>query len=883
MPETHDLTTTDELTAMRSAFATIEFAPDGTILDANERFLAVMGYARDEIVGRHHRMFMPPAQAEEPSYAALWAKLRAGTAHTEQVHRLAKGGADRWLNGAYVPLKNADSAVVKVIKLATDVTDAHVAAMHDATQLRQTLTRTARELDALRDAFATIEFTPDGIITYANDAFLAVMGYTRDEVIGRHHRMFVPEDYAVSEDYADFWARLRTGRSYSAEIYRLAKGGDERWLNGSYVPMPDDTGRVTRVIKFANDVTHSHLDAERNAADLQDTLTRTARELDALRNAFATIEFTPDGTITYANDAFLAVMGYARDEVIGKHHRMFAPPGYAETKDYADFWARLRTGKPYAAEIHRKAKGGTDRWLNGSYVPMPDAQGRIVKVIKFANDVTDTHVAADRSRAEVERSVTRSDIINEAAGIGQWELTLAGQALVHADNEYWFSPKFKQLLGYEGGRGFPTHASAVNDIIHPDDHEVRARALRAHIANPKSPSFEFEYRLRGPDGTWRWFHNTGTVQRRADGSPFRITGAIRDITADKEALLAVDHTIERAVTGDLTVRLDTQRLRGATQRMGDNLNRLLDTLSDAIRLVKSATEQVSQAAVELGSTSQLMSEGAVRLSQGVDESASQLQKVATGVRANAQSAAMANQLVSQTATAARSGDARMTEMNAAMGAIHTSAQQIAKIIKVIDEIAFQTNLLALNAAVEAARAGRHGRGFAVVAQEVRSLAERSARAAKETTALIADSVGKVGEGVRIAEATRTALGEITRNVEKVVDLVGEVSVASEEQSQALSTVTHAMHDISEGTQGASQQSTEVASAAEQLSRQMRVLKDQMDRYSVPELHAATSASIASDITPETLERIATLLRSGGLAHLLGQGNHNASAPIARAG
>jgi methyl-accepting chemotaxis protein len=202
---------------------------------------------------------------------------------------------------------------------------------------------------------------------------------------------------------------------------------------------------------------------------------------------------------------------------------------------------------------------------------------------------------------------------------------------------------------------------------------------------------------------------------------------------------------------------------------------------------------------------------------------------------------MANQLVSQTANAAHAGDARMEDMTTAMGEIHTSAQQIGKIIKVIDEIAFQTNLLALNAAVEAARAGRHGKGFAVVAQEVRNLAERSAKAAKEIADLIEASTEKVGAGVRITDSTRGALKEIISNVSKVVDLSGEIAAASREQAKTVQQVTVSMGEVTENAQAGSQQSNEVAAASEELGRQMEVLRQRIAAYKVPEAPKAAAA------------------------------------------
>jgi methyl-accepting chemotaxis protein len=288
--------------------------------------------------------------------------------------------------------------------------------------------------------------------------------------------------------------------------------------------------------------------------------------------------------------------------------------------------------------------------------------------------------------------------------------------------------------------------------------------------------------------------------------------------------------------------------------IGEHMNRLLDSTADSFRFVKNAIDQVGQASSQLRATSGMMSGSSVQLNETVDRSSNDLSRAADGVQANAEGAAMANQLVTQTALAAREGEQRMAEMNGAMSAIDNSAQQIARIIKVIDEIAFQTNLLALNAAVEAARAGRHGKGFAVVAQEVRSLAERSAKAAKETADLIADSSAKVGQGVRIADVTKKALGDIVGNVTKVVDLAGEIASASGEQSQALVSVSGSMRQAASVAQATSQQSTEIAAAADELSRQMHSLKERMEKYRIapPKAESAGKAVLSQEIIDQVL-------------------------------
>ena len=240
---------------------------------------------------------------------------------------------------------------------------------------------TPTDLDAVYRALdriqALVEFDLDGNVVAANDNFLRIFGYEADEVLGQHHRIFCESDYAGSEEYLEFWRHLSSGECNAGEFKRLAKGGREIWLQASYNPVFDGDGKPLRVIKFATDITESR---QRNA--------EYEGMLEAINRSQAVIEFDLQGTVLNANDNFLKIFGYRLDEVVGKHHRMFCEPGYAESTDYAEFWRRLGTGEYDADEFKRVDKNGSEIWLQASYNPIMDADDKPVKVVKFASDIT---------------------------------------------------------------------------------------------------------------------------------------------------------------------------------------------------------------------------------------------------------------------------------------------------------------------------------------------------------------------------------------------------------------------------------------------------------------------------------------------------------------
>jgi methyl-accepting chemotaxis protein len=241
-------------------------------------------------------------------------------------------------------------------------------------------------LEALNRSQAVIEFTLEGEILTANQNFLDALGYTLSEVRGHHHRMFVEPSYAQSHEYEEFWRQLRTGAYQKAQYKRLGKNGKEVWIEASYNPILSENGDPYKVVKFATDV------SEQKAvyADL-------LGQVEAIGRSQASIAFDLNGTILTANENFLTVIGYTLEEIKGKHHSMFVESDYKNSEEYKNFWNSLKEGRSQAAQYRRIGKDGREVWIEASYNPIRDLNGKPVKVVKFATDLT----ARKRQNAEL--------------------------------------------------------------------------------------------------------------------------------------------------------------------------------------------------------------------------------------------------------------------------------------------------------------------------------------------------------------------------------------------------------------------------------------------------------------------------------------------------
>jgi methyl-accepting chemotaxis protein len=244
---------------------------------------------------------------------------------------------------------------------------------------------------AIDRSFAMIRFKLDGTIVSANQNFLALVGYSLAEIQGKHHSMFVEQEYGGSEAYRQFWAKLRRGEFDAGEYKRIGRGGAEVWIQATYNPVFDENGNLSEVVKVASDITARKLET----ADHEG-------QIDAIRRVQAVISFSLEGTILEANDNFLSVMGYSLAEIRGKHHSMFIEPGEERSAEYQGFWSNLRSGRSESRIFKRHGKHGKVVWIQASYNPILDPNGKPFKVVKFATDVTETIKLRDAASGNAE-------------------------------------------------------------------------------------------------------------------------------------------------------------------------------------------------------------------------------------------------------------------------------------------------------------------------------------------------------------------------------------------------------------------------------------------------------------------------------------------------
>lgn len=401
-----------QITAINKSQAVIEFDLEGNILNANENFLAAMGYSLSEIKGQHHSMFVDPSHKLSAEYAAFWQSLKAGEHSEGEYKRIAKGGKEIWIRASYNPIFDSTGKPFKVVKFATDVTQDKLKNAYFEGQI-----------NAIDKSQAVIEFDVDGNIITANDNFLNTMGYRLDEIKGKHHQLFVDEETRQSESYQRFWSELKAGKFFSGEFKRISKSGNSVWIQASYNPIEDMNGNPFRVVKYATNITEDKL---KNAY--------FEGQLNAISKSQAVIEFDLEGVILNANSNFLAAMGYTLDEVKGKHHSIFVDPAYKNSPEYAAFWEQLRQGVYASGEYKRFDKSGKPVYIQASYNPILDQNGKPFRVVKYATDVTGRTLAVENIKS-IMASLSDGDLLKTIEEPLDGDFKVLGESINHFIDE----------------------------------------------------------------------------------------------------------------------------------------------------------------------------------------------------------------------------------------------------------------------------------------------------------------------------------------------------------------------------------------------------------------------------------------------------------------
>jgi len=528
--------------------------------------------------------------------------------------------------------------------------------------------------------------------------------------------------------------------------------------------------------------------------------------INAIDRVQAVIEFNLDGTILHANDNFLHTLGYRLDEIQGRHHSMFVEREHAQGEAYRAFWAKLGRGEFDAGQYRRIGKDGREIWIQASYNPVFDSDGRARKVVKFATDITAQKMQAADFAGQL-AAISKSQAVIE--------FDLTGRILSANDN-------FLATMGYALDEVRGRHHSMFAEEGYRNSAEYRE--FWAKLGRGEYDAGV--YRRLGKGGREVWIQASYNPIFDMNGKPFKvvkyatdITAQVRDTQALQRAVAQTHEVVGAAKDGDLTRRIDTADKTGSIAELCVGINSLVEAMAGIIGQIKVAADTIGEGAREIAAGNSDLSQRTESQAASLEETASSMDEITSTVRHTADNARQANLLAIEASTiASRGGDAVHGVVDT-MSQISASSKKIADIIGVIDGIAFQTNILALNAAVEAARAGEQGRGFAVVASEVRSLAQRSANAAKEIKHLIGDSVECVSAGMRLVQGAGRTMDEIVGSVKRVADLIGDISAATLQQSAGIEQINQAISHMDESTQQNAALVEEASAAARSMEEQ----------------------------------------------------------------
>src|SRR5579872_7392669 len=742
-----------QVAAIRKAQAVIEFTMDGIITDANDNFLKAMGYTLGEIKGKHHSMFVTEADRHSAEYKSFWEKLNRGEYESGEFKRIGKGGKEIWIHGSYNPILDASGKPFKVIKFATDVTEQKLATANFVGQI-----------EAINKALATIEFTMDGTVVTVNDNFLNALGYTLNEIKGKHHSMFVEESFRESAGYREFWAKLNRGEYQAAEYKRIGKGGREVWIQASYNPILDLNGKPCKVVKYATDITPQKLALNAMLADAA-MLSKAAVEGKLATRADASKHHGDFRKVVEGVNATL--------------HAVIGPLKVAA--DYVD-----KIGK---GQIPPKI---TDNY-SGDFNTIKNNLNACIDGLAGLQEGTE--IAGRMALNDYTKAVSTNyvgifaDLANGINGVRDRVRHLVATMKKVAEGNLEDLGEYKKVgRRSEQDELMPALIAMMSNI----------EGLIADAAKLSSAAVAGKLSTRA-DAT----KHSGDFRKIVEGVNATLDAVIGPV---QEA----GGVLKKIAAGDLTAQV-IGNYQGDHADIKNDINAMTEALRASMRSISDNARSLSSASEELTATSQQMSANAEETSAQanvVSASAEQvnknLQTVATGTEEMSASIKEIAKNAHESAKVATAAVKVAEDTNQVVTKLGDSSTEIGQVIKVITSIAQQTNLLALNATIEAARAGEAGKGFAVVANEVKELAKQTAKATEDISrkieAIQGDTKGAVG-----------AIGQISSVIKQVNDISNTIATAVEEQN---ATTNEMARNVGEAAKGSGEITKNISGVAE---------------------------------------------------------------------
>ncbi|MGE0042043.1 MAG: methyl-accepting chemotaxis protein [Vicinamibacterales bacterium] len=601
-----------QVTAIGRSQATIEFQPDGTILTANDNFLGALDYRLGDIVGQHHRMFVDAAEASAPAYRQFWADLQAGQFQAGEFRRIGRGGKEVWIQASYNPVFDEDGRVFKVVKYATDITE---------TKLRNA--DYEGQLAAISKAQAVIEFNLDGTVRTANDNFLEVLGYQLDEIAGKHHAMFCTRDYASSPEYRQFWQDLAAGRYQSGEYKRVAKDGREVWIQASYNPIFDTSGKPFKVVKYATDVTAQA----------------------AMKRAYAMLENAPfnvmfadrDLKLTYMNPASLKtlkglehVLPVKADAVVGQSLDIFHKAPEHQRKMLAD-----PKNLPHRTNI--KVGGET---LDLLVSPIFDHAGDYIGAMASWELITEKLAAEERERtmtAQLKEVLGRVGDNAATLSAASEELTASSQQMAGNSQETSAQAGVVSAAAEQVSRNVQTVATGTEEM----SASIREIAKNANEAAKVATSA-----VRMADTT------NQTVNKLGESSA-EIGKVIKVITsiAQQTNLLALNATIEAARAGEAGKGFAV--VANEVKELAKETAKATEDIGQKIEAIQSDTKGAVEAIQEISSIINQINDISNTIASAVEEQTATTNEIGRNVSEAAKGSAEIAQNITTVAEAAR--------------------------------------------------------------------------------------------------------------------------------------------------------------------------------------------------------------------------------------